>query len=113
MGTAVPVMEKFLADSLQTIGTSHRASSGTLTTSLDVARIRCVVDPDAVMLEIWESWLLTMQVHSAVFAADPGVGAEMLRNWIRTTDGLRPGARSACPSDRRGPARPAHTRSPY
>ncbi|MGW1191269.1 immunity 49 family protein [Streptomyces sp. NPDC002559] len=34
-----------------------------------MARIRCVGDPDAVMLETWESWLLAMQVHSAVFAA--------------------------------------------
>ncbi|MFI5774894.1 hypothetical protein ACIA74_41910 [Streptomyces sp. NPDC051658] len=69
MGTVVPVMEKSLADSLQTIGTSHRARSGALATSLDDARIRCIGAPDAVMLETWESWLLTMQVHSAVFAA--------------------------------------------
>ncbi|MFF9573574.1 immunity 49 family protein [Streptomyces sp. NPDC014685] len=34
-----------------------------------MARIRCIGDPDAVMLETWESWLLAMQVHSAVFAA--------------------------------------------
>lgn len=69
MEAVVPVMKKSLANSLQTIETSHRARSGALTTSLNVARIRCVGDPDAVMLETWESWLLTMQVHSAVFAA--------------------------------------------
>jgi hypothetical protein len=34
-----------------------------------MAGTRCVGDPDAVMLETWKSWLLTMQVHSAVFAA--------------------------------------------
>ncbi|MEV2243763.1 immunity 49 family protein [Streptomyces sp. NPDC049970] len=62
-------MEKSLASSLQTIETSHGTRSASLTTSLNVARIRCIGDPDAVMVETWESWLLTMQVHSAVFAA--------------------------------------------
>ncbi|MEU9318843.1 immunity 49 family protein [Streptomyces sp. NPDC048295] len=69
MEAVVPVMEKSLAGSLQTIETSHGARSASLTTSLNVARIRCVGDPDAVMLETWESWLLAMQVYSAVFAA--------------------------------------------
>jgi hypothetical protein len=80
--TVVPVMEKSLANSLQTIGTSHRARSGALTTSLNVARIRCVGDPDAVMLETWESWLLTTQVHSAVFAAT-STGQETVTCKIR------------------------------
>ncbi|MFJ2898924.1 immunity 49 family protein [Streptomyces sp. NPDC087218] len=69
MAAVVPVLEEGLANSLQNIETSHRARTGALTTSLNIARIRCVGDPDAVMLETWESWLLAMQVSSAVFAA--------------------------------------------
>ncbi|MFE7462783.1 immunity 49 family protein [Streptomyces sp. NPDC057499] len=65
----LPITEKSLANSLQNIETSHRARTGALSTSLNVARIRCIGDPDAVMLETWESWLLAMQVSSAVFAA--------------------------------------------
>lgn len=62
-------MEKSLAESLQTIEASHGARSASLTTSLNVARIRCAGGPDAVMLETWKSWLLAMQVYSAAFAA--------------------------------------------
>ncbi|MFF2726516.1 immunity 49 family protein [Streptomyces sp. NPDC058008] len=69
MEAVVPVMERSLATSLQTIASSHGTRSAALTTSLNVARTRCVGDPDAVKVETWESWLLTMQVHSAVFAA--------------------------------------------
>ncbi|MFB7169770.1 immunity 49 family protein [Streptomyces sp. NPDC056254] len=69
MAAVVPVMEKSLSGSLETIETSHRTRASALTTSLNVARIRCVGDPEAVLLETWESWLLAMQVHSAVFAA--------------------------------------------
>ncbi|MFC9812169.1 immunity 49 family protein [Streptomyces virginiae] len=69
MAAVVPVMERSLSGSLETIETSHRTRASALTTSLNVARIRCVGDPEAVLLETWESWLLAMQVHSAVFAA--------------------------------------------
>jgi hypothetical protein len=69
MAAVVPVMEKSLAESLRTIETSHDDRSASLMTSLNVARVRCVGDADAVMLETWESWLLAMQVYSAVFAA--------------------------------------------
>ncbi|MEU6893459.1 immunity 49 family protein [Streptomyces sp. NPDC046557] len=69
MAAVVPVMEKSLARSLETIEASHSARTGAVMTSLNVARVRCVGDADAVMLETWESWLLAMQVHSAVFAA--------------------------------------------
>ncbi|TXS63142.1 hypothetical protein EAO76_40655 [Streptomyces sp. sk2.1] len=62
-------MEKSLANLLQSIETSHSTRSTVLSKSLNVARVRCVGDPDSVMLETWESWLLAMQVHSAVFAA--------------------------------------------
>ncbi|MFG3495849.1 immunity 49 family protein [Streptomyces sp. NPDC047928] len=69
MAAVVPVMEESLSYSLEEIETSHNARSGAVTRSLNVALVRCVGDPDAVMLETWESWLLAMQVHSAVFAA--------------------------------------------
>ncbi|WP_202541044.1 immunity 49 family protein [Streptomyces sp. SID3915] len=82
MEAVVPVMEKSLADSLRTIEASHGARSASLTTSLNVARIRCVGDPDAVALETWESWLLAMQVHSAVFAA-ASTGQETVTCKIR------------------------------
>ncbi|MEV5597979.1 hypothetical protein [Streptomyces sp. NPDC052496] len=41
--------------------------------SLNVALVRCVGDPPAVMLETWESWLLAMQVHPA--RSRPGLRA--------------------------------------
>ncbi|GGZ84572.1 immunity 49 family protein [Streptomyces subrutilus] len=69
MAAVVPVMEVSLSDSLKEIETSHVSRSGALAESLNVALVRCVGDPDAVMLETWESWLLAMQVHTAVFAA--------------------------------------------
>ncbi|MFJ6011676.1 immunity 49 family protein [Streptomyces sp. NPDC092952] len=69
MEKVVPVLEGSLADSLRHIETSHDARTGALSTSLNVARIRCIGDPDAGKLETWESWLLAMQVSSAVFAA--------------------------------------------
>ncbi|KIF78928.1 hypothetical protein QR77_17810 [Streptomyces sp. 150FB] len=62
-------MEESLSDSLQEIETSHNSRSSAVTESMNVALVRCVGDPGAVMLETWESWLLAMQVHSAVFAA--------------------------------------------
>ncbi|MGW2849038.1 hypothetical protein ACWC5G_30155, partial [Streptomyces sp. NPDC001274] len=65
MEKAVPVLEGALADSLRHIETSHDARTGALSTSLNVARIRCIGDPDAGKLETWESWLLAMQVFSA------------------------------------------------
>ncbi|MFE9633191.1 immunity 49 family protein [Streptomyces sp. NPDC006463] len=65
----VPTMEESLADSLEKIETSHNSRSDAIMESLNVALVRCVADPGAVMLETWESWLLAMQVHSAVFAA--------------------------------------------
>lgn len=69
MAKVVPVMERSLSDALQEIETSHRARSAAVMESLNVALVRGVGDPDAVVLETWESWLLAMQVHSAVFAA--------------------------------------------
>lgn len=69
MAAVVPVMEESLSDSLEKIETSHNSRSGAVMESLNVALVRCVGDPGAVMLETWESWLLAMQVHSAVFAA--------------------------------------------
>ncbi|MFJ5227953.1 immunity 49 family protein [Streptomyces sp. NPDC088400] len=69
MAAVVPVMEESLSDALEEIETSHNSRSGAVTKSLNVALVRCVGDPGAVMLESWESWLLAMQVHSAVFAA--------------------------------------------
>lgn len=69
MSAAVDVMEGSLNGSLKAIETSDKARASTLRTSLNVARIRCILDPKAVKLETWESWLLAMQVHSAVFAA--------------------------------------------
>jgi hypothetical protein len=69
MARVVPVMEKSLSHSLGEIETSHNSRSGAIMRSLNVALVRCVGDPGAVMLETWESWLLAMQVHSAVFAA--------------------------------------------
>ncbi|MFE1410210.1 immunity 49 family protein [Streptomyces sp. NPDC058746] len=69
MAEVVPVMERTLSHSLEEIETSHNSRSGALTRSLNVALVRCVGDPTAGMLETWESWLLAMQVHSAVFAA--------------------------------------------
>lgn len=71
MAAVVPVMEGSLSDSLEKVETSHNSRSGAVMESLNVARVRCVGDPGAVMLETWESWLLAMQVHSAVFAAAP------------------------------------------
>ncbi|MFF4012281.1 immunity 49 family protein [Streptomyces sp. NPDC001717] len=65
----VPSMEGSLSYSLEEIETSHNSRSGALIRSLNVALVRCVGDPTAGMLETWESWLLAMQVHSAVFAA--------------------------------------------
>ncbi|MEU9255054.1 immunity 49 family protein [Streptomyces sp. NPDC048270] len=69
MAAVVPVMEGSLSYSLEEIETSHSSRSGAVMRSLNVALVRTVGDPGAVMLETWESWLLTMQVHSAVFAA--------------------------------------------
>lgn len=69
MAAVVPVMEESLSDSLEKIETSHNSRSGAVMESLNVALVRCVGDPGAGMLETWESWLLAMQVHSAVFAA--------------------------------------------
>ncbi|MFJ3962512.1 immunity 49 family protein [Streptomyces sp. NPDC090036] len=68
----VPSMEGTLSYSLEEIETSHNSRSGAVMRSLNVALVRTLGDPGAVMLETWESWLLAMQVHSAVFAAtDP------------------------------------------
>ncbi|MFD4242594.1 immunity 49 family protein [Streptomyces sp. NPDC058525] len=68
----VPSMEGSLSYSLEGIETSHNSRSDVVMESLNVALVRCVADPTAGMLETWESWLLAMQVHSAVFAAaDP------------------------------------------
>ncbi|MFE1410214.1 immunity 49 family protein [Streptomyces sp. NPDC085524] len=67
--TVVPVMERSLSYSLEEIEISHNSRSGAVMRSLNVALVRCVGDPTAGMLETWESWLLAMQVHSAVFAA--------------------------------------------
>lgn len=69
MSAVISVMQESLDESLKTIETSDKARASALRTSLNIARIRCVPDPEAVMLETWESWLLAMQVHSAVFAA--------------------------------------------
>ncbi|MGW6783340.1 immunity 49 family protein [Streptomyces sp. NPDC054987] len=69
MAAVVPSMEGSLSYSLEAIETSHNSRSGAVMRSLNVAFVRCVGDPGAVMLETWESWLLAMQVHSAVFAA--------------------------------------------
>ncbi|WP_405679179.1 immunity 49 family protein [Streptomyces sp. NBC_00868] len=69
MAAVVPVMEGSLSYSLEKIETSHNSRSGAVMRSLNVALVRCVGDPTAGMLETWESWLLAMQVHSAVFAA--------------------------------------------
>lgn len=69
MAALVPAMEKSLSGALEEFETSHRSRSSAVMESLNVARVRGVGDPDAVMLETWESWLLTMQVHTAVFAA--------------------------------------------
>ncbi|MFD6231081.1 immunity 49 family protein [Streptomyces sp. NPDC060232] len=72
MAEVVPVMEGSLSHSLEEIETSHNSRSGAVMRSLNVALVRCVGDLGAVMLETWESWLLAIQVHSAVFAAvDP------------------------------------------
>lgn len=65
----VPSMEGSLSYSLEKIETSHNSRSGAIMESLNIARVRCVGDPGAVMPETWESWLLAMQVHAAVFAA--------------------------------------------
>lgn len=69
MAAVVPVMEKSLSQSLERIETSHNSRADAVMESLNVALVRTVGDPGAVMLETWESWLLAMQVHSAVFAA--------------------------------------------
>ncbi|MFJ6011674.1 immunity 49 family protein [Streptomyces sp. NPDC092952] len=69
MNEVIPTMEESLDNMVRSIETSHSARSMVLSKSLNVARIRCIGDPDAVMLETWESWLLAMQVSSAVFAA--------------------------------------------
>ncbi|MCY0952744.1 immunity 49 family protein [Streptomyces sp. H27-S2] len=69
MAAVVPVMEKSLSESLERIETSHNSRADAVMESLNVALVRTVGDPGAVMLETWESWLLAMQVHSAVFAA--------------------------------------------
>ncbi|MEU9122807.1 immunity 49 family protein [Streptomyces sp. NPDC048506] len=69
MAAVVPVMEGSLSYSLEEIETSHNSRSGAVMRSLNVALVRCVGDPTAGILETWESWLLAMQVHSAVFAA--------------------------------------------
>lgn len=72
MAAVVSVMEESLSESLEKIETSHSSRSDAVMESLNVALVRSVGDPGAVMLETWESWLLAMQVHSAVFAAaDP------------------------------------------
>ncbi|MFE2166703.1 immunity 49 family protein [Streptomyces sp. NPDC059447] len=68
----VPSMEESLSYSLEKVETSHNSRSDAVMESLSVALVRCVGDSTAGMLETWESWLLAMQVHSAVFAAtDP------------------------------------------
>ncbi|MEU4200783.1 immunity 49 family protein [Streptomyces sp. NPDC026294] len=69
MAAVVPVMEESLSETLERIETLHNSRSDAVMESLNVALVRCVGDPGAVMLETWESWLLAMQVHSAVFAA--------------------------------------------
>lgn len=69
MAAVVPVMEESLGESLERIETSHHSRADAVMESLNVALVRTVGDPGAVMLETWESWLLAMQVHSAVFAA--------------------------------------------
>ncbi|MFE2327564.1 immunity 49 family protein [Streptomyces sp. NPDC059385] len=69
MAAVVPIMERSLSHALEEIETSHNSRSGAVMRSLNVALVRCVGDPTAGMLETWESWLLAMQVHSAVFAA--------------------------------------------
>lgn len=69
MAAVVPVMEESLSESLERIETSHNSRSDAVMESLNVALVRSVGDPGTVMLETWESWLLAMQVHSAVFAA--------------------------------------------
>jgi hypothetical protein len=69
MAAVVPVMEGSLSYSLEKIETSHNSRSGAVMRSLNVTFVRCVGDPTAGRLETWESWLLAMQVHSAVFAA--------------------------------------------
>ncbi|MGW2270886.1 immunity 49 family protein [Streptomyces yangpuensis] len=72
MAAVVPVMEESLSQALEGIETSHSSRSDAVMESLNVALVRTVGDPGSVMLETWESWLLAMQVHSAVFAAtDP------------------------------------------
>ncbi|MEW2067464.1 immunity 49 family protein [Streptomyces sp. NPDC007346] len=82
MSAVVGVMEGSLNDSLKAIETSDKARASALRTSLNVARIRCILDPTAVKLETWESWLLAMQVHSAVFAA-AATDDESATCWIR------------------------------
>ncbi|WP_327263699.1 immunity 49 family protein [Streptomyces sp. NBC_01232] len=69
MAAVVPVMEESVSESLEQIETSHSSRADALMESLNVALVRTVGDSSAVMLETWESWLLAMQVHSAVFAA--------------------------------------------
>lgn len=69
LSAAIAVMEQSVNASLAEVDTSDDAREAALRTSLNIARMRCVPDPAAVMLETWESWLLTMQVHSAVIAA--------------------------------------------
>ncbi|SHL81567.1 immunity 49 family protein [Streptomyces yunnanensis] len=69
MSAAIDVTEKSINAALTSLETSDDAREAALRTSLNIARMRCVLDPKAVMLETWESWLLAMQVHSAVFAA--------------------------------------------
>ncbi|MCX5195908.1 immunity 49 family protein [Streptomyces sp. NBC_00249] len=82
MAAVVPVMEQSLSDSLETIETSHDARADAIWDSLNVVRVRCVGDPHALMPETRESWLLAMQVHSAVFAA-AATGQETVTCEIR------------------------------
>lgn len=69
MSAVIGTMQESLDEAIDVIATSDTARAAALGTSLNIARIRCVLDPDAVILETWESWLLAMQIHTAVFAA--------------------------------------------
>lgn len=65
----IPVVKESLSYSPEEIEASHNSRSGAVMRPLNVALVRCVGDPGAVMPGTWESWLSAMQVHSAVFAA--------------------------------------------
>ncbi|CAM5238834.1 hypothetical protein SCYAM73S_05664 [Streptomyces cyaneofuscatus] len=75
MSAVVGVLEGSLNDSLKAIETSDKARTSVLRSSLNVARLRCVPDPEAVMLETWESWVLAMTrqefIHLFTPVSDP------------------------------------------